>query len=73
MNVSCLDPQFPRSYGLKVFAADVARLKELKGKHTLTEDEAAEVAELRARVRQVASDTVALLAIDAKRGGYSIF
>ena len=69
---------FPRHYSAKEFMHDAARLRDLarlRTRQPLNEAEAAEVPELRKRLRRADADAVMLLVIESrlKGGGFQFF
>ena len=71
------EASFPRYYSQKEFTHDAGRLRDLARKRTrepLSEAEAAEVSELRKRLRRADADSVMVLLIESRlRGGYNFF
>ena len=71
------EASFPRHYDQKSFTHDASRLRDLARKRTrepLTEAEAAEVGELRRRIKRADADSVLLLVLEARtRGGLQFF
>ena len=66
------EPSFPRHYQIKAFLADAGRLRDLARKRTrepLSEAEAAELPELRKRIRRADADAVMMLVIDHRLNG----
>lgn len=71
------EASFPRHYSQKDFTHDAGRLRDLarlKTRQPLSEAEAAEVAELRRRIKRADADSVMVVLLESRfRGGYSFF
>jgi hypothetical protein len=72
----CLETSFPRHYSAKEFTHDAGRLRDLarlRTRQPLSEAEAAEVAELRKRIRRADADAALLLVIQTRLKGGLLF
>jgi hypothetical protein len=71
------EAQFPRHYSAKTFTSDATRLRDilrLQTRQALTEEEIAEVVELRKKLRRIDGDLAMMLVIRTRlHGGVSWF